>query len=75
MSRGYKTCNRCGWRRMRLIAKLWKTARHPEAPTEYHYRCPNCGNVSTYGADKDISPRYSTEIVVSQESSVKFKER
>jgi hypothetical protein len=28
---------------LRLIGKMWKTNRRPQASTERYYQCPNCG--------------------------------
>ena len=53
MRRYYVVCKGCGYGRMRVIGKTWKTIRRPQAPTERYYQCPNCGERWSYDAERN----------------------
>jgi DNA-directed RNA polymerase subunit RPC12/RpoP len=54
MRRHWVVCRSCGYRRMRLLGKSWKTARRPQAPTEDYFQCPNCGKNWSHNREQNI---------------------
>jgi DNA-directed RNA polymerase subunit RPC12/RpoP len=66
----YRVCDRCGWRRMRLVAKSWKTLRRPDAPDEYLYKCPNCEQSWIYTPGIVMTPTNMPEAV--QDETVRY---